>query len=228
MLAAQAPDLHQALERAQEEGLPHVILDGKIMPADRCKEPAISVKGQVINVWYSGKAHCHGGSVQAAFAPDGFPLRVPDAEPGSVHDITAARALPALYHAAATGLPTLAGPGYHGTGTGILIPVKQPPGGQDLDINTRNALQRSMRCRANAALPCSASAGAPSSTSPPAPARSATSPAPPSSSPISSTATSHEFSEITSVHSGSPPALRNSLLSPCDIEELRRAGRWIT
>src|SRR5579875_2752749 len=139
------------------------------MPADRCKEPAISVKGQVINVWYSGKAHCHGGSVQAAFAPDGFPLRVPDAEPGSVHDITAA-----------TGLPTLAGPGYHGTGTGILIPVKQPPGGQDLDINTRNALQRSMRCRANAALPCSASAGAPSSTSPPAPARSATSPAPPS------------------------------------------------
>src|SRR5579875_2059780 len=189
------------------------------MPADRCKEPAISVKGQVIDVWYSGKAHCHGGSAQAVFAPDGFPLRVPDAEPGSVHDIAAARAL-----------PTLAGPGYHGAGTGILIPVKQPPAGRISISTPAPATPSSARCDAwaNAALPCSASAGAPSSTSPPAPARSATSPAPPSSSPISSTATSHEFSEITSVHSGSPPALRNSLLSPCDIEELRRAGRWIT
>ena len=54
VLAAQAPDLHQALERARDEGLPHVILDGTIIPADRCKEPAISVKGEVIDVWYSG------------------------------------------------------------------------------------------------------------------------------------------------------------------------------
>jgi hypothetical protein len=56
VLAEQAPDLHQALERAKEEGLPHVILDGKIIPCDRCKEPAVSVKGQVIDLWYSGKA----------------------------------------------------------------------------------------------------------------------------------------------------------------------------
>ena len=49
-------------------------------------------------------------------------------EPGSVHDITAARihALPALYLAAAADLPTLADPGYDGAGIGILIPVKQP------------------------------------------------------------------------------------------------------
>jgi hypothetical protein len=33
-----------------------VILDGKIIPADRCKEPAVSVKGQFIGLWYSGKA----------------------------------------------------------------------------------------------------------------------------------------------------------------------------
>jgi hypothetical protein len=33
-------------------------------------------------------------------------------------------------------------------GTGILIPVKQPAGGGELDINTRtrNAIQRSLRC----------------------------------------------------------------------------------
>ena len=56
VLADQAPDLHQALERAKDEGFSHVILDGKIIPCDRCKEPAISVKGQVIDLWYSGKA----------------------------------------------------------------------------------------------------------------------------------------------------------------------------
>ena len=71
-------------------------------------------------------------------------------EPGSVHDLAAARAhaLPALYHAAATGLPTLADPGYDGAGIGIHMPVKQPADGRDPDIDTRtrNALQRSLRC----------------------------------------------------------------------------------
>jgi DDE superfamily endonuclease len=150
VLAAQAPDLREALERAQDEGLPHVILDGKIVLADRCREKTISVKGEVIDLWYSGKAHAHGGSIQAVTAPDGLPLWVSDVEPGSVHDITAARihALPALYQAATAGLPTLADPGYDGAGLGILIPVKQPPGGRELDINTRtrNAILRSLRC----------------------------------------------------------------------------------
>jgi hypothetical protein len=149
VLADQAPDLREALERAKDEGLAHVILDGKIIACDRCKEPAVSVKGQVIDLWYSGKAHTHGGNIQAVMAPTGFPLWVSDAEPGSVHDITAARlhALPALYHAAAD-LPTLADPGYEGAGIGIHIPVKQPPDGRELDINTRtrNAIQRSLRC----------------------------------------------------------------------------------
>jgi hypothetical protein len=150
VLASQAPDLHQALERAKDEGFAHVILDGKIIPADRCKEKTISVKGQVIDLWYSGKAHAHGGNIQAVTAPGGFPLWVSEAEPGSVHDLTAARihVLPALYRAAATGLPALADPGYDGAGIGIHIPVKQPPDGRDLDINTRtrNAIQRSLRC----------------------------------------------------------------------------------
>jgi hypothetical protein len=150
VLVEQAPDLREALERAKDQGFSHVILDGKIIACDRCKEPAVSVKGQVIDLWYSGKAHTHGGNIQAVTAPDGFPLWVSPAEPGSVHDITAARihALPALYRAAATGLPTLADPGYDGAGIGIHIPVRQPPHGRDLDISTRtrNALQRSLRC----------------------------------------------------------------------------------
>jgi hypothetical protein len=150
VLADQAPDLREALERAQEEGFAHVILDGKIIPCDRCKEPALSVKGEVIDLWYSGKAHSHGGNIQAVLAPDGFPLWVSGVEPGSVHDITAARvhALPALYRAAARGLATLADPGYEGAGIGIHIPVRQPATDRELDISnrTRNALQRSMRC----------------------------------------------------------------------------------
>ena len=150
VLAEQAPELAQALERAKDGGFSHVILDGKIIPSDRCKEPAISVKGEVIDLWYSGKAHTHGGNIQAVHAPDGFPLWVSPVEPGSVHDITAARAhaLPALYRAAAADLPTLADPGYDGAGIGIYMPVKQPTDGRELDINnrTRNAIQRSLRC----------------------------------------------------------------------------------
>jgi hypothetical protein len=56
VLAGQAPELAEALERAKDQGFPHVILDGKIIPSDRCQEPAISVKGEVIGLWYSGKA----------------------------------------------------------------------------------------------------------------------------------------------------------------------------
>ena len=51
VLAGEAPDLRQALDRARAEGFPHVILDGTVIPADRCKEQAISVKGEVIDLW---------------------------------------------------------------------------------------------------------------------------------------------------------------------------------
>jgi len=55
VLAEQAPDLAEALERAKDEGLSHVILDGKVIPAGRCKEPTVSVKGEVTGLWYSAK-----------------------------------------------------------------------------------------------------------------------------------------------------------------------------
>jgi hypothetical protein len=151
VLSAQAPGLPEALERAMAEELPYVILDGKAFAGDRCSEPATSVKGETIDAWYSGKAHRHGGNVQAVTRPDGLPLWVGPAEPGSVHDLTAARwhALPALYRAAAPGMPTLADLGYEGAGIGILTPVKRPAGNQELDTGTRtrNALLRDLRCR---------------------------------------------------------------------------------
>lgn len=45
-------------------------------------------------------------------------------EPGCVHDIVVARvhALPALYPAAAAGIPTLADKGYLGAGIGVIVP----------------------------------------------------------------------------------------------------------
>ena len=81
--------------------------------------------------------------------PGRLPIWISPAEPGSVHDITAARvhAFPALYRAAALDLPTLADPGYQGAGIGIKTPVKHPDDGRELDLGTRtrNALLRSLR-----------------------------------------------------------------------------------
>jgi hypothetical protein len=109
------------------------------------------VKGEPIDLRYSGKAHGHGGNIQALTAPDGFPLRVGNVEPGSVHDLTAARehVLAALYWAASRlDLPTLADGGYDGAGIGVPKPVKQPGDGQTLDADNRayNALLRGLRC----------------------------------------------------------------------------------
>jgi hypothetical protein len=78
-----------------------------------------------------GKAHEHGGNVQALCAPNGTPLWVSDVLPGSVHDLTAARAqiLGALYWAHShLDLSSLAGNGYDGAGIGVHTPSKQPAG----------------------------------------------------------------------------------------------------
>ncbi|MEU8403555.1 transposase family protein, partial [Nonomuraea sp. NPDC048892] len=95
-------------------------------------------------------AHHHAGNLQALSAPDGLPLWISDVEPGSVHDLTAARThvLGALYAAAAAGLPTLADSGYDGAGIGIHTPIKQPDGNQILspDNRTYNRLLRALRC----------------------------------------------------------------------------------
>jgi hypothetical protein len=76
VLAAQAPDLRQALERAGAVGLPHLILDGKVVETDRCREKTTSVRGDEIDLWYCGKVRSHAGNVQAVLAPGGFPLWV--------------------------------------------------------------------------------------------------------------------------------------------------------
>ena len=173
-----------------------MILDGKLFSTDRLAEQVTSVKGEDIDAWYSGKHHRPGGNVQAVIRPDGLPLWACQAEPGHVHDITAARvhALPALYRAASLGMPTLADSGYEGAGIGIHVPVKSPGGNHELAPTTRpgTPCSAASASRENAGSPCSPSAGPSSSTPPPAPGTSPRSSAPHSSSPNSSTNTSGE------------------------------------
>jgi hypothetical protein len=148
VLAAQAPDLHQALCQAAAEGLTHLLMDGKIFDTDRCRLKIISAKGKTIDEWYSGKTTDFGGNIQALCEPGGLPIWTSDVEPGHVVDIQAARlhVLPALYPHAKT-MPVLADPGYQGAGHGVIVPFKQPTDGTVLSVDNRthNALQRALR-----------------------------------------------------------------------------------
>ena len=149
VVSAEAPGLEEALGRAVAEGTPYVILDGKIVSADRCHVKTVSRKGREIDLWYSGKKKDFGGNIQGLFYPDGLPMWISDVLPGNVHDLAAARekVLPALRKHAAK-MPGLADCGYEGAGHGILTPVKKPKGVKELDINarTRNMLLSSARC----------------------------------------------------------------------------------
>ena len=147
VLAARAPSLREALDKAVEQGLPYLILDGTLIASDRCADKKTSREGKEIDKWYSGKAHRPAGNVQALAAPGGVPLWVSEVRPGSTHDLTAARELvlpqarPYLKD-----LPFLADSGYEGAGAGVLVPVKKPARGElDTDTKTRNALLRSLR-----------------------------------------------------------------------------------
>ena len=147
VLAREAPSLEEALEKAAEQGLPYVILDGTLISSDRCSDKKTSRKGAEIDKWYSGKAHEHAGLVQGIISPDGVPLWASEVLPGSTHDITAARllVLPGLRPWLAV-FPCLADSGYEGAGRGVLVPVKKPRKNElDTDTKCRNTLLRGLR-----------------------------------------------------------------------------------
>jgi hypothetical protein len=152
VLAAQAPDLHEALQEVAEQGWSHVVVDGKLIRTDRCAETTKSVKGETINAWYSGKHRAPGGNVQAVIRPDGVPIAVSEVAPGHLHDLTVAHDTGVIatlnWAASQLNLPTLADSGYDGAGQGIKTPIKQPAGGQSLapDNQAYNTLLRSTRC----------------------------------------------------------------------------------
>jgi hypothetical protein len=80
-----------------------------------------------VDLWWSGKHADHGGNLQVLTGPSGWPEWVAPVEPGSVHDLTAARrhVLPFLYPLAAReGIVTLTDKGYQGAGIGVIVPFK--------------------------------------------------------------------------------------------------------
>ncbi|MFC8230319.1 transposase family protein [Streptomyces sp. NPDC057287] len=83
-----------------------MILDGTLVESDRLA----GTRENGNDLWCSQNHKSFAGTVQFLAAPDSTPLWVSDVVPGSIPDITAARehVLPALYKAAADGLPTLA------------------------------------------------------------------------------------------------------------------------
>jgi hypothetical protein len=151
VLAAQATDLHAVLRRVAADGWSHVILDGKLFDCDRLTETTLSVKGETIDTWYSGKHRDFGANVQAIMRPDGLPVWTSDALPGHLHDISCARELGVTaalnWSAAELDLPALADSGYESAGRGIKSPIKQPTDGSRLAPDNRayNRLLRGLR-----------------------------------------------------------------------------------
>jgi hypothetical protein len=151
VIAHELPDLPTVLAAGRQAGWAFVALDGTLIETTR--SAAKSAAGH--DVWYSGKHHRHGGNIQVVTDPSGFPVWTSPVQPGSTHDITAARdhVLPALYPAAAAGMPTLADKGYTGAGIGVHVPIR----GANLapDNQARNLLITALRApaeRANALL----------------------------------------------------------------------------
>jgi len=87
VLAARAPGLQEALQRALAEGVPYLILDGKVVDTGRCREKTLSRKGKTIDLWYAGKTHDFGGNIQALFYPSGIPLWVSDRDSSKSWDV---------------------------------------------------------------------------------------------------------------------------------------------
>jgi hypothetical protein len=94
VVAAQAPELPDVLAEGLRKGSAFVCLDGTLIASTRSSAPSEAGHDR----WYSGKQKRHGGNIQVLTGPTGYPEWVSEVEPGSTHDITAARghAFPAL------------------------------------------------------------------------------------------------------------------------------------
>jgi hypothetical protein len=91
VIAATAPRPKEALGKAIELALAYLILDGEVAARRPVHREDQQQEGAETGRWSLGKAHHHGGNVQALSAPPGVPLRVSDVLPGSAHGITVAR-----------------------------------------------------------------------------------------------------------------------------------------
>ena len=144
VVAQRSPEITDVLDRLRRDDEPFVCLNGTLVRTDR-----VAARTQASNhLWCSGRHRAFGGNVQALTDHTGSPVWTAPVEPGSTHDITAARthALPALYRSASLGLPTPADKDCTGAGIGIKVPAKNPH--PDPDTRWRNELISSMRAPA--------------------------------------------------------------------------------
>jgi hypothetical protein len=125
-LATLAPDLATALREAGPAR--RMVLDGTLIPIDRCASAPVRYAGNNQDPYYSGKHHRPGVSVQALIEMDGEPAFVGDAQCGSTHDLVAARADGIVTAVTDAGIETLADSGYQGAGGTVRTPAKRPKG----------------------------------------------------------------------------------------------------
>jgi hypothetical protein len=127
VLAAVAPGLHGALLAARSAGHSHVSLDGTPIRTDRSKAAGPAAK---VGLRWSGKHHHHGGNVQVATAPDGWPSWTSPVRPGREHDVPCARTHPGLLDALDGWTDhqhvVLADPGHLGGDTRPVCPIRKP------------------------------------------------------------------------------------------------------
>jgi DDE superfamily endonuclease len=137
LLAALAPDVHEAILAASAAGATHLNLDGTLIRTDR-----VAMKGpNGADLWWSGKHKHHGGNVQVLSDPTGFPIWVSGVRPGREHDTTCAKAAPGLLCALAAcesegHVPTLTDLGYLNLSPAIRHPFKKPQGGKLTETQT--------------------------------------------------------------------------------------------
>ena len=88
MLTAKAPTLREALDKAIEQGLLYLILDGTLIVSDRYADRKPAAKGKT-----STSRTPEGATPRreraGADAPGGVPLWASEVRPGSTHDLTA-------------------------------------------------------------------------------------------------------------------------------------------
>lgn len=131
VIAQRAPSLSQVLEQMRQQGEPFLCLDGTLIhtSALHAREP-----GRTTDAWFSGKHQAFGGNVQVLTDHTGYPVQASPVEPGSTHDITAARrhVLPALHQGPQPRdyppWPTRATPERESASRSPLRPVPSPMG----------------------------------------------------------------------------------------------------
>ncbi|MER7475773.1 transposase family protein [Micromonospora sp. NPDC000018] len=146
LLAATADDLNAAMDRIRR--LAYAILDGTLIPIDR-------VANQ--KPYYSGKHRRHGLNVQVVADPAGRLVWASAALPGSVHDLTAARAHGIIDALNSANVMTFADKAYQGARGSIRTPFKRHRYRPKLPrwqkkVNRAHARIRAIGERANATL----------------------------------------------------------------------------